>query len=154
MTQLQLHKLTKLKKSRKRVGRGGKRGGTSCKGHKGQKARSGGYVRIAFEGGQMPLFRRLPKRGFNNDKFQPEVEIINLAQLDVFQEGVEINRELLIEHGIIKGKRSKKGNSIVVKLLGNGTISKRLTVVVDACSASARKMVEQFGGEVRLNKEL
>lgn len=154
MLQLQLHKLTKLNKKRKRVGRGGSRGGTAGKGHKGQKARSGGYVRIGFEGGQMPLFRRLPKRGFTNEPFKTEVEIVNLDQLDVFDDGVEVNRELLVAHGLIKGKRSKKGHSIILKLLGNGTLSKRLTIIVDACSASAKKMVEELGGEVRLNKEL
>lgn len=154
MLQLQLHNLTKLTRRRKRVGRGGKRGGTSCKGHKGQKARSGGYVRIGFEGGQMPLFRRLPKRGFNQDLFKSEVEIINLDQLDKFKEGAEINREFLISNGIIKGKRSKKGGLVSLKLLGNGTLSKRLTVIVDACSESAKRKVEELGGEVRLSREL
>jgi len=153
MLQLQLHKLTKLTKKRKRVGRGGSRGGSSGKGHKGQKARSGGYVRIGFEGGQMPLFRRLPKRGFTNAPFKTEVEIVNLDQLDVFDEGVEVNRDRLIAQGILKEKRSKRG-SVILKLLGNGVLSKRLTIVVDACSASAKKMVEELGGEVRLNKEL
>jgi len=73
----QLNKLSPLVKKRKRVGRGGKLGGTSGKGHKGQKARSGGYVRIGFEGGQMPLFRRLPKRGFNNHNFQDTFVVVN-----------------------------------------------------------------------------
>lgn len=151
---LELHKLTKLVKQRKRVGRGGKRGGTAGKGHKGQKARSGGAVRMGFEGGQMPLFRRLPKSGFNNAAFETKVEVFNLDQLNVFEDGAQVTRELLIEHGIVKLKRSQKGDSVLLKLLGSGTLSKRLVVIVDACSESARKMVEELGGEVRLNKEM
>src|SRR3984957_17763661 len=118
---LKLHNLTKLVKARKRVGRGGKLGGTSGKGHKGQKARSGGYIRIGFEGGQMPLFRRLPKRGFNNYNFQDDQCIVNLEQLNTaFDAGSTITKEVLLEKGIIKARKSDHG--FLLKVLGTGKL--------------------------------
>lgn len=146
----QLNNLTPLVKKRKRVGRGGKLGGTSGKGHKGQKARSGGYVRIGFEGGQMPLFRRLPKRGFNNFNFRTEYEIVNLKQLeDAFTVSEIVTRESLLEKGLIKAHKG-----YLLKVLGNGELSKKLTVHADAFSKSALKAIEDCGGEARLNKEI
>lgn len=151
-----LHKLTGLLKKRKRVGRGGSRGGTSGKGHKGQKARSGGYVRIGYEGGQMPLYRRLPKRGFNNTQFQQEVITVNIDDLErVFENGAQITRETLVEKGLIKIANGAKGaNEVAVKVLGNGTLTKNFVVTVDAFSKSALKAIQDCGGQARLNKEM
>jgi large subunit ribosomal protein L15 len=151
-----LHKLTGLLKKRKRVGRGGKLGGTSGKGHKGQKARSGGYVRIGYEGGQMPLYRRLPKRGFNNAQFQQEVKVVNLADLErVFESGATVTREALIEKGLIKVANSAKGSkAILVKILGTGELTKKLDVSADAFSKSAEKAIQDCGGQARLIKEM
>jgi large subunit ribosomal protein L15 len=149
-----LHNLTPLVKTRKRVGRGGKRGGTSGKGHKGQKARTGGEskIRVGFEGGQMPLYRRLPKRGFNNARFQDESVMINLDALErSFNDGDTVTKELLIARRIIKASKSK--GSFVLKILGNGELNKKLTIIADAFSASAKKAIEGIGGEARLIKE-
>lgn len=149
-----LHKLTKLIKKRKRVGRGGEKGGTSGKGHKGQKARSGGYVRIGYEGGQMPLYRRLPKRGFNNTQFQYEIKIVNLSDLErVFNDGADVTREALIEKGLIKNSRSNS-KSVLIKILGTGTLTKKLNVLADAFSKSAQKAIHDRGGQARLIKEM
>ena len=106
----------------KRLGRGigSGHGKTSCKGHKGQWARSGGGVRPGFEGGQMPLIRRIPKRGFNN-VFKKEYAIVNVSDLEIFDDGTEVTAELLIEKGVL----SKVG-SYGVKVLGNGTFTKKL----------------------------
>jgi len=150
-----LHKLPKLLKKRKRVGRGGKLGGTSGKGHKGQKARSGGYVRIGFEGGQMPLYRRLPKRGFNNADFQKETLIVNISDLErVFDNGAEVTLVSLVETGLLKVGNSIKRNDLVVKVLGNGKLTKKLSVTADAFSKSALKAIQDCGGQTRLNKEM
>lgn len=153
---VELHKLTGLLKKRKRVGRGGSRGGTSGKGHKGQKARSGGFVRIGYEGGQMPLYRRLPKRGFNNAQFQSEIKIINLSDLErVFENGAAVTRESLIEKGLVKIRNSAKGTkSVLVKILGNGKLTKKLDVSADAFSESAQKAILDRGGQARLIKEM
>jgi len=153
---LTLNNLPSLVKKRKRVGRGGKLGGTAGKGNKGQKARSGGYIRLGFEGGQMPLFRRLPKRGFNNYEFQKEIAIINIGQLNaLFQDGATINKEVLVDAGLVKVRNSDKGaKNFVVKVLGNGKLSKKLTISADAFSKSAVKAIEQCGGEARLIKEM
>ncbi len=135
---------------RKRVGRGGSRGGTSGKGNKGQKARSGAGRKISagFEGGQMPLHRRLPKRGFKNTRFATAIEIINLEQLETFfAEGDSVNRISLIEKGLLTR------HSGPVKLLGKGSLSKKLVVTVDACSNSALEVVKSRGGEVHFIKE-
>lgn len=144
---LQLNNLDKLTKKRKRVGRGGSRGGTSGKGHKGQKARSGGKVPAHFEGGQMSISRRLPKRGFTNHPFKTEYVLLTLEQLNTsFDEGAAVTTEVLIEKGLVK-----KGQKI--KLLANGTLKKKVTLTIDACSKSAKEAVEQVGGEVKLLQE-
>jgi len=118
-------------------------GKTSGKGHKGQKARSGGGVRVGFEGGQMPLHRRLPKRGFNNKDFKTTVSVVNLAQLEKhFADGDTVNEEALRAKGLVNR------NDEIVKVLGQGHVSKKLTIAVDAISASAREKIEKAGGTV------
>jgi len=145
----QLNNLAPIVKKRKRVGRGGKLGGTSGKGHKGQKARSGGYIRVGFEGGQMPLFRRLPKRGFNNYNFQDEVVIVNLQQLEKsFDADSQVTKEALLEKGLIKS--CKKA---LLKVLGTGKLSKKLIIHADSFSKSAIKAIEDCGGEAHVTKE-
>lgn len=142
-----LEQLVSVVKKRKRIGRGGSRGGTSGKGHKGQKSRSGGKVAVGFEGGQMPLYRRLPKRGFNNTRFRVPVQEVNVGVLEAFfTDGDTINRALLIERGVISPRKSK--GRFLVKLLGGGSITKKLTVHVDRCSASASEMIAKAGGQV------
>lgn len=120
-------------------------GKTSGKGNKGQKARSGGGPRPGFEGGQMPLHRRLPKRGFNNYDFQDKVAVVNVAQLDkAFNNGDTVDEAALRNVGIINGRYD------AVKILGNGELAKKLTVAVNAVSASAREKIEKAGGTVQL----
>jgi len=146
---LKLNERVSLVKKRKRVGRGGSRGGTSGRGHKGQKSRSGAgrKILVQFEGGQMPLHRRLPKRGFNNTRFQTEYSLIQLSDLEkYFDVDQAITKEALVEKGLIKTVKTK------VKLLGNGELSKKLTIMVDACSSPALKKVKSCGGEVTLAK--
>ena len=129
----------------KRLGRGESSGlgKTSGKGHKGQKARSGSGVRVGFEGGQMPLHRKLPKRGFNNKRFADKVLIVTLYQLEKkFEDGATVNEASLREAGIIKGELDQ------IKILGNGELTKKLTVDVDAYSASAKEKIEKAGGSV------
>lgn len=138
-----LNELAPLVKKRKRIGRGGSRGGTSGRGHKGQKARSGGKVDAGFEGGQMPLYRRIPKRGFTNVRFKQVIEIVNLTALKNLQEQ-EITRELLIQKKIIKPKKNKP---FQVKILGSGSLEKPLTIIADSFSAGARTAIEQAGGK-------
>jgi large subunit ribosomal protein L15 len=151
---LQLNKLKPLVKKKQRVGRGGSRGGTSGKGHKGQKARSGGYVSPKFEGGQMPLYRRLPKRGFNNADFQKIVEVVNVQQLnDAFEPGARVDRNALIEKGLVKVKKTKQA-SIAIKILGNGKLEKKLIVIADSFSASALAAINNLGGEAQVIKEI
>lgn len=133
------------KHRRKRLGCGESSGlgKTSGKGHKGQKARSGGGVRPGFEGGQMPLHRRLPKRGFNNIQFRDSFVIVNVSQLDSnFEDGAEVNEESLREAGLIRGQFDK------IKVLGQGELSKKLTVKVDKLSASAKEKIEKAGGSI------
>ena len=132
-----------ITKKRKRIGRGGSRGGTSGKGHKGQKARSGGArkLRAGFEGGQMPLHRRLPKRGFNNARFKKEFSLVTLDQLqEFFNEGQQVTKALLTQMGI-----AKKG--LLVKVLADGSLSKKLHITVDAYSAKAIELIAACGGE-------
>lgn len=138
-------------KKRKRIGRGGSRGGTSGKGHKGQKARSGGKVPIGFEGGQMPLYRRLPKRGFTNARFSVSRYIVDLQKIDaLFDENTVVNKESLIEKGLVNFKKSVvKKEAFFVKVLGN-KISKSLTVQVEAFSQSARAAIEAAGGKAEV----
>jgi len=141
---LQLNDLVKLTKKRKRVGRGGCRGGTSGKGHKGQKARTSGTVSARFEGGQMPMQRRLPKRGFTNSLFKKEYELVNLEQLqNHFADGQVITSQTLLESGCVK-----KGK--LVKVLATGTLQKKLTLEVNACSQAAKEAIERVGGAVKL----
>ena len=119
-------------------------GKTSGKGHKGQKARSGGSIRLGFEGGQMPLIRRVPKRGFNNEAFRIKYAIINLGDLDRFDEGQTIDETLLRESGLIRGKVAG------VKVLGDGELTKKLTIAARKVSASAREKIERAGGTITL----
>lgn len=141
---LQLSNLVKLSKKRKRVGRGGSRGGTSGKGHKGQKARTSGNVPARFEGGQMPMSRRIPKRGFTNYLFKKEYELVSLEQLEsLFQDGQTVTKTMLVETGCVK-----KG--ILVKILADGSLNKKLTIEVDACSKTAQEAIERVGGAVKL----
>ena len=147
---LQLNELTKLKKNGKRIGRGGERGGTSGRGHTGQKSRSGVYGELKpfFEGGQMPLSRRLPTRGFNN-RFKKNVKVINLRDLEArFSANDVVNRESLFKIGLIKGK-----GKYYVKVLGNGELTKPLDVQVDAISKSAAMAIEKSGGKLKLTNE-
>jgi len=145
---LQLNKLTPLCKKKKRVGRGGSRGGTSCKGHKGQKARSGPHISVTFEGGQMPLVRRLPKRGFNNKRFATEVKIISLQRLDeLFNDGDKVDKHILLEKGFIKGK-----GKFYLKILANGELTKKLEVVADSFSKSAEDKIKSLGGQAIVEK--
>ena len=132
-------------KKRKRVGRGpgSGHGKTSCRGHKGQGARSGGNVQPGFEGGQMPLQRRLPKRGFFNI-FRVEFAVVNLAQLEEFPAGSEANPESLTQRGFINGKNRQ------VKILGEGSLSKALTVRAHGFSAKAKEKIEAAGGKAEL----
>jgi large subunit ribosomal protein L15 len=119
-------------------------GKTSCKGNKGQKARSGSGTRVGFEGGQMPLHRRLPKRGFNNYDFRDVVGVVNVGDLDAhFEAGAVINEESLRKVGILNGRCDK------VKLLADGEVEKAYTVEVCKVSASARQKIEKAGGTVK-----
>lgn len=133
------------RQSRKRIGRGigSGFGKTSGKGHKGQNARSGGGVRLGFEGGQTPLFQRLPKRGFTNIN-RKEYAIVNLDTLNLFDEGTEVTPELLIESGVVS--KAKSG----IKILGNGTLEKKLTVKAHKFSASAKEAIEKAGGQTEV----
>jgi large subunit ribosomal protein L15 len=142
-----LNKLKSLVKKRKRIGRGGAKGGTSTKGHKGQRARSGGPKGAFFEGGQMPISRRLPKRGFNNSRFQEEVEIIGLDKIQLkFNEGDLVNKDSLKAKGLIKG-------SFLLKVLGGKDLTKKLKIQADAFSKSAMETIKAAGGEASLTKE-
>jgi len=146
---LQLNKLTPTCKKKKRRGRGGSRGGTSGKGHKGQKARSGPKISAGFEGGQMPLIRRLPKRGFNNKRFATDVKIISLNRLnELFNDGDKVDKQILIEKGIFRGVKK-----FDLKVL-DGELSKKLTIVADAFSKSASKKITDLGGQAQLLKEI
>ncbi|MCX5830096.1 MAG: 50S ribosomal protein L15 [Deltaproteobacteria bacterium] len=131
------------RKKRKRVGRGdgSGHGGTACKGSKGQNARSGGGTRPGFEGGQMPMARRLPKRGFRNP-FRKEMITVNLVQLNAFPENSIIDAEALIQQGLIK----KRGDGI--KLLGKGDIQHALSIKLDALSKGAKAKIEAAGGSI------
>ena len=141
---MKLHELKPSEGSRKtrnRVGRGigSGNGKTAGKGHKGQNARSGGGVRPGFEGGQIPLFQRLPKRGFTNIN-RKEYAVVNLDKLNGFAEGTEVTPELLLETGVISKLNAG------VKILGNGKLEKKLTVKANKFSASAKEAVEAAGG--------
>ena len=145
---MKLHELSPAigsTKEAKRIGRGhgSGNGKTAGKGHKGQKARAGHGMRPGFEGGQMPLQRRLPKRGFNNI-FATEWVAINVAALEAFEDGAVVDAAALVEKGIIK-----KAN-LPVKVLANGKLTKKLTVKVNACSAAASEKIISAGGKVEV----
>ena len=133
-------------KTRKRVGRGpgSGLGKTSGKGQKGQNARSGGGVRPGFEGGQLPLFRRLPKRGFSNAKFKTVYAVINLSDLNKFEDGAIVTPEILKEMGILKNQLDG------VKVLGNGKLEKKLTVKAHKFSTTAKEAIEKMGGKAEV----
>ncbi len=128
---------------RKGRGNGSGNGKTGGRGHKGQKARSGGGVRIGFEGGQMPLTRTTPKRGFNNIFAKP-LEIINLSALNRFEDGETVNAEALLAKGVL----SKCENGF--KVLGNGSVKKKVTVQASAFSQSAKEAIEAAGGKAEV----
>lgn len=142
---MKLHELKAVEgstKARKRIGHGpgSGTGKTSGKGEKGQNARSGGGVRLGFEGGQLPLFRRLSKRGFNNYNFRTNYAVINLSDLEKFADGTEVTPELLIENGIIKKQLDG------IKVLGHGTLTKKLNVKANKFSTTAKEKIEAIGG--------
>ena len=117
-------------------------GKTSCKGHKGQMARSGRGIRPGFEGGQMPLFRRLPKKGFSNQQFRDVYETVNVGDLNAFEDGSVINEAALREKGLVNRVCD------AIKILGSGELSRKLTVEIKSLSASAREKIEKAGGTI------
>lgn len=148
---IRLHNLRPRPGSRHRVKRLGSgessgHGKTSGKGHKGQKARSGGSLRLGFEGGQMPLIRRLPKRGFNNAAFHKTYAIVNLDSLNNFKAGTTVNEQLLRESKLIRG------NFVGIKILGDGELKHGLTIEADKFSESARAKIEKAGGSVTIRE--
>jgi large subunit ribosomal protein L15 len=149
---IRLHNMRTRPGSRHRVKRLGSgessgHGKTSGKGHKGQKARSGGSLRLGFEGGQMPLIRRLPKRGFNNAAFHKTYAIVNLSDLTTFKEGTVVNEQLLRDSNLIRG------HGAGLKILGGGELKHGLTVEADKISASAREKIEKAGGTVTMREK-
>src|ERR1041385_2198591 len=122
-------------------------GKTSGKGHKGQKARSGGSIRLGFEGGQMPLIRRLPKRGFNNAAFHIHYAIVNLDDLNAFKAGTVVNEQLLRESKLVRGDFAG------IKILGDGELKHGLTIEADKVSAGAQEKIEKAGGSITLRAE-
>ena len=145
---MNLHELSPAQgatKASRRIGRGHGSGWgkTAGKGHKGQKARSGGSIRPGFEGGQMPLQRRIPKRGFNNI-FAKKIVAINVSALEAFEDGAEVTAQALIEKGIVKDEFDG------IKILANGNLTKKLTVKVAAYSESAKQKIEAAGGKAEV----
>lgn len=132
--------------TRRRVGRGigSGLGKTSGKGHKGQNARSGGGVRPGFEGGQLPLFRRLPKRGFSNAPFKVRYATINLSDLNRFEDGALVTPEILKEIGLVKNQLDG------IKVLGNGTLEKKVNVKAHKFSSVAKEQIEKMGGKAEV----
>jgi large subunit ribosomal protein L15 len=148
---MRLHNLRPRPGSRHRVkrlgcGESSGHGKTSGKGHKGQKARSGGSIRLGFEGGQMPLIRRLPKRGFNNAAFHKHYAIVNLDDLNEFKAGTVVNEQLLRESKLVRGHVAG------VKILGNGELKHPLKIEADKISASARAKIDKVGGTIALRE--
>jgi large subunit ribosomal protein L15 len=148
---IRLHNLKPRPGSRHRVkrlgiGESSGHGKTSGKGHKGQKARSGGSIRLGFEGGQMPLIRRLPKRGFNNAAFKKTYALINLDDLNQFKAGTVVNEEMLRDGKHIRGKVAG------LKILGRGELKHGLTIEADRFSGSAKEKIEKAGGTVTLRE--
>jgi large subunit ribosomal protein L15 len=145
---MKLHELSSAPGSRhtsKRVGRGvgSGMGKTSTRGHKGQNARSGGGVRLGFEGGQNPLYRRLPKRGFNNP-FRTEYAVVNVQDLNGFEAGTEVNPELLKQAGLVKDQLDG------IKILGTGELTVKLTVKANKFSQSAVEKIQAAGGQTEV----
>jgi large subunit ribosomal protein L15 len=148
---MRLHNLRPRPGSRHRVkrlgcGESSGHGKTSGKGHKGQKARSGGSIRLGFEGGQMPLIRRLPKRGFNNAAFHKNYAIVNLSDLNGFKAGSVVNEQSLRESKLVRG------NVVGIKILGDGELKHALTIEVDKISESARAKIDKAGGTISLRE--
>ena len=143
---MKLNELEASTKARNRIGRGpgSGNGKTSGKGHKGQNARSGGGVRPGFEGGQLPLYRRLSKRGFNNYNFQTTYATVNVGDLERFEEGTVVTKELLIEVGLVKKELDG------IKILGNGELTKKLTVKANKFSSTAKTKIENVGGTIEV----
>jgi len=144
---MRLHNLRPRPGSRHRVkrlgcGESSGHGKTSGKGHQGQKARSGGSIRLGFEGGQMPLIRRLPKRGFNNAAFHKNYAIVNLDDLNEFKAGTVVSEQLLRESKLVRG------HFVGIKILGSGELKHGLTVEADKVSAAAREKIEKAGGTI------
>jgi large subunit ribosomal protein L15 len=119
-------------------------GKTSGKGHKGQKARSGGSIRLGFEGGQMPLLRRIPKRGFNNANFKTKFAVVNLDSLNAFEDGSTVDEQVLLSTGIIRRPYDQ------VKILGSGELTKKLTITANKASETAKAAIEKAGGTLTL----
>jgi large subunit ribosomal protein L15 len=146
---MRLHNLRPRPGARHRVkrlgcGESSGHGKTSGKGHKGQKARSGGSIRLGFEGGQMPLIRRLPKRGFNNAAFHKNYAIVNLTDLNEFKAGTAVNEQMLREANLVRG------NVAGIKVLGDGELKHALTIEVDKVSESARAKIDKAGGTITI----
>jgi len=135
---------SKHRKKRLGCGESSGKGKTSGKGHKGQKSRSGASIRPGFEGGQMPLYRRLPRRGFNNVQFAKTYAVFNVATLEErFEAGATVDEQVLRDSGLLNG--SYDG----IKILGDGELTKKLDIVADKATASAREKVEKAGGSIK-----
>jgi len=146
---MRLHNLRPRPGARHRVkrlgcGESSGHGKTSGKGHKGQKARSGGSIRLGFEGGQMPLIRRLPKRGFNNAEFHKNFAIVNLSDLNEFKAGTVVDEKLLRESKLVRG------DFVGIKILGDGELKHALKIEADKVSESAKAKIEKAGGSVTM----
>jgi large subunit ribosomal protein L15 len=146
---MKLHELEKnigATHAKKRVGRGpgSGLGKTSGRGQKGQKARSGGSINPVFEGGQLPLYRRIPKRGFTNAKFKTVYAVINVADLNVFEDGTVVTPALLKETGLVKNQLDG------IKVLGNGNLEKKLTIQANKFSASALEKIKEAGSKAEV----
>lgn len=148
MSDFELHAPQGANKKRRIVGRGSSsgRGTTAGKGNKGQQSRSGGKTYVGFEGGQMPLYRRIAHRGFSNVAFKKEYEIVNLRDLNTkYSDGETVDRESLVLKGLLNKANAR------IKVLGDGDVSKKLTVNVDKISASAKAKIEKAGGSVTVS---
>ena len=146
MSNSQITSIAGKNRARKRLGRGSGsgHGKTAGRGHKGAHSRSGSRTVSLFEGGQMPLFRRLPKRGFSNYKFAKRYEIINVSQLERFDDGASVGTEQLTEAGLITNSKSK------VKILGNGELTKKLMIAAHKFSKGAEQKIVASGGTVKV----
>ena len=150
MSELVLSAPQGANKKKRIVGRGSSsgRGTTAGRGNKGQQSRSGGKTYVGFEGGQMPLYRRIARRGFSNYLYRKEYAVVNLELIAAkFAEGDTVNRESLIEKGLLKK------SALLVKILGNGDVDKKLTVCADKVSAGAKEKIEKAGGSVSVSGE-